>query len=147
MDFIYPIITIIQIAVSFYLTGLIWTVQLVHYPAFKFVSPDNFIAFHRHHSSKMTAVVMIPMLLEIGTLVYLCIKPSELVFLWYILLAMVVIIWAVTFLISVPCHNQLGNGKDETVIDRLIRTNWFRTILWSIKSIVLCYLLYTFMIV
>ncbi len=31
---------------SFFMTGLIWMVQLVHYPSFHFVSEENLPAFN-----------------------------------------------------------------------------------------------------
>ena len=37
--------------------------------------------------------------------------------------------------LSVPCHNALSRGKDETVIRRLVITNWPRTFLWTGKAL------------
>jgi hypothetical protein len=42
------------------------------------------------------------------------------------------IAWIVTFLYSVPCHTLLQqHGYDPFVAQRLIQTNWFRTIAWT----------------
>ena len=43
---------------------------------------------------------------------------------------------AITFLISASCHRNLQEGKDTLVIDRLVRTNWWRTVLWTIAFVV-----------
>ncbi len=44
-----------------------------------------------------------------------------------------VLIWLATFILSVPCHRQLQkSGKDLSTINRLVATNWIRTILWSL---------------
>lgn len=48
--------------------------------------------------------------------------------------ALVALIWLSTFLIQVPIHQQLAKGKDLGLIDRLVRTNWIRTILWTLKA-------------
>ena len=40
--------------------------------------------------------------------------------------------WTVTFLYSVPCHTLLQqHGYDAETTQRLIQTNWFRTIAWT----------------
>ena len=41
----------LQAAATFGMTGLIWLVQLVQYPAFARVGAAEFAAFHRHHCS------------------------------------------------------------------------------------------------
>lgn len=46
-------------------------------------------------------------------------------------------IWLVTFLISMPCHKVLSEKKDKFQIERLIKTNWIRTILWTIRSVLI----------
>lgn len=47
---------------------------------------------------------------------------------------LVLVIWLSTFLLSVPAHAKLSSSKNAEVIDRLISTNWIRTVLWSLKS-------------
>ena len=44
--------------------------------------------------------------------------------------------WAITFLISASCHRNLQEGKVTLVIERLVRTNWWRTVLWTIAFVV-----------
>ena len=41
---------------------------------------------------------------------------------------LVVAVWLVTFLISVPCHKILASkGTDPRLLSRLINSNWVRT--------------------
>lgn len=124
--------------ISWLLVGLIWVIQLVHYPAFEFISTDNFLAFHDHHTSAITVIVMPLMLGELGLGFYLA-RQYEWSFIWLIPLIMVLFVWLSTFLIQVPIHNQLGLGKDTTLIQKLVQTNWIRTILWTIKAIWISY--------
>lgn len=56
-----------------------------------------------------------------------------------LVLLLVILLWLTTFFISVPCHSQLSEGKDDRVIERLIGTNWIRTFLWSFKGLVVCF--------
>jgi len=128
--------TFINLVVSWALFSLIWVVQLVHYPAFEFVDSQRFLDFHQHHTSSITLIVMPLMLTELGISIYLA-KQQPSIYLAPLIL--VVLIWLSTFLIQVPIHNALGNGKDSFLIQKLINTNWIRTILWTIKAIWVSY--------
>lgn len=125
---------------SWALFGLIWIVQLVHYPSFRYVAMDRFAAFHQHHTRSISFIVLPLMLAELGlgiTLVW----QSDLDWRYIIALVMVGLIWVSTFLIQVPDHNALGQGKDDRLIERLVKTNWIRTILWTAKALWLSLLL------
>ncbi|MBH8570273.1 hypothetical protein KB206_15385 [Microvirga sp. STS02] len=50
----------LNFAAAAYLTGLIWTVQVVHYPSFGKVSKEAWAAFHAAHTRRMSYVVMAP---------------------------------------------------------------------------------------
>lgn len=118
---------------TFFMTGLIWYVQLVHYPSFQFIEKDIFQKFHSHHSFKTGFIVMPMMSLELATSGALAWITG-----WLTLNAigfyLVILIWLSTLFFSVPKHNALKHGKVDSLIDGLVNTNWFRTILWSIKS-------------
>ncbi|MBO6572861.1 MAG: hypothetical protein JJ958_10500 [Balneola sp.] len=115
------------------MTGLIWFVQLVHYPSFHFVNEENFAKFHKHHTVRTGIIVMPVMSVELVTSGVLAWMEG-----WTTLNAfgfyLVILIWLSTFFLSVPKHNALKHGKVDSLIDGLVNTNWFRTILWSIKS-------------
>lgn len=133
-------IPVINLLISWALFGLIWVVQLVHYPTFEFVDSQNFLAFHQHHTSAITLIVMPLMLAEVGLGIYLT-KQHPSIYLGPLIL--VGLIWLNTFLIQVPIHNALGNGKDSFLIQKLVHTNWIRTILWTIKGIWVGYLVWS----
>ncbi|MCP9235947.1 hypothetical protein [Lewinella sp. JB7] len=123
---------LITLATSWFLCGLIWVVQLVHYPAFRFVA--DFPAFHRHHTASIGVVVgplMIVELLAASLVVY----RSGLAWTWLIPWLAVVAIWGQTFLVAVPLHRSLSGGRDEEAIDKLILANWPRTVLWTFKAL------------
>ena len=125
-----------NLAVSFALVGLIWTIQLVHYPSFTYVADDCFRQFERFHARAISFIVMPLMIIELILAIVLSFlsmfNPLILTSLCIVLL-----IWGSTFLLSVPCHNKLAHGKDLAVIKRLVLTNWIRTILWSAKPAIL----------
>jgi len=129
------------LAVSWALTGLIWTVQLVHYPSFHHVAESDFQLFHRHHSSSITWIVMPLMLLELVLSCWAAVNHGWSVPILIPLLA-VVAIWGCTFFISIPLHQVLEQGKDAAVIRQLVTTNWPRTILWTAKAVWVTWLFY-----
>jgi hypothetical protein len=54
----------------------------------------------------------------------------------------VIAIWMVTFLVQVPIHGKLSKEFDDLTVKRLVRSNWIRTFLWSVKSGISLYVLY-----
>jgi hypothetical protein len=116
------------------LAGLIWTVQLVHYPAFRFVEPGQFAAFHAFHSRAISFVVVPLMAAELAAAVLLAaIAAPALRLQAWVALGLVLVAWTSTFLVQVPLHGRLGLGHDADAIERLITTNWVRTAAWSLK--------------
>lgn len=109
---------------------LIWLVQLVVYPAFRFVEADTFRAWHSSYGDRITVIVLPLMFVQLGLSLWrLWDRPSVTSVL---VLGLVLAAWAVTFLLSVPDHGRLqAEGKNLEVIDHLVRTNWLRTFAWT----------------
>lgn len=138
------VLLLLHAAISSYLAGLCWMVQVVHYPLFRLVDRQHFPEFARAHAQKMGFVVAIPMLLELGLgclIVSLPLRQTNGV-IPLVLLFITVTIWLSTFLLQVPCHTRLQSGYDEAVLRRLVRTNWIRTIGWTIRAALACWLIY-----
>ena len=134
---------LLNFAAAAYLTGLIWTVQVVHYPSFGLVPKAAWAAFHAAHTRRMSYVVLAPMVAELVLAAWLAwagrgVLPGHAG--WWSL-GLVGLVWAVTFFISVPFHNRLEGGFDYVAIDGLIRTNWLRTLAWSARAALLGWLL------
>ena len=130
-------LSLFNLLITWSLIGLIWVIQLVHYPSFAYVDEDLFSNFHRHHTFSISLIVMPLMLLEVTIAAFLLYQHGHWTYLVPFLL--VIGIWLATFLIAVPLHNQLANGKDIILINQLVQTNWIRTILWTIKGLWLGY--------
>ena len=112
-----------------WMTAIIWLVQVRIYPHFRSVSEPEFTMFHARHCRRITFLVW-PMFGELflcgGILLQVGPRPG-----WLIQLSGILIIFAATAFLSVPEHNRLGLGKDSNSIERLIRTNWVRTAMWT----------------
>lgn len=121
-----------QLAISSSLLSLIWVIQLAHYPFFHFVSKENFSEAMKFHQRSISLIVVPLMILELAFAVYGALTGQR----WGLLnLGLVLSIWLTTFLIQVPTHKKLLNFKEEDTIDELVRLNWIRTSLWTLKLI------------
>ncbi|NBC66829.1 MAG: hypothetical protein GVY07_14380 [Bacteroidetes bacterium] len=126
---------IANIFCSFALFGLIWCVQLVHYPFFLRTDKTNFIDHIGFHKFRISIIVVPLMTIELATSGILAFTSAQFAGWNMFGFAVVALIWLVTFFVQVPLHNQLSDGYDESTVHKLINTNWIRTALWSLKSL------------
>ncbi|MEZ6065669.1 MAG: hypothetical protein R3B90_08160 [Planctomycetaceae bacterium] len=136
MDDVMRWLLVSQAVSTLLMVGLIWFVQVVHYPLFDAVGRDRFADYERRHTLRTTWVVGPPMLIEAVSATLLCwLKPAGLSD-WSVWagLAMLALIWLSTAVVQVPCHSRLERGFDEVAYRRLVRTNWLRTVLWSARG-------------
>jgi hypothetical protein len=121
---------------TLFMTGLIWFVQVVHYPLFLRVGEAHFRAYSQEHQRRTTLVVAPVMLLEIGTAVALVVRqpvgPERLAA--WIGLGLLAAIWLSTALIQVPLHRRLLTSYDPRVVEQLVHSNWFRTFGWTLRA-------------
>lgn len=57
-------------------------------------------------------------------------------------IVLLLVIWASTAVLQVPCHEILSKGFNLEAINRLTSTNWVRTVGWSLRGLLLAYLLW-----
>ncbi len=128
-----------QLLATGIMIGVIWIVQLVHYPLFASVGPGEFIAYHRDHVRLITYIVGPAMLVELGGAVYLLANPIAPIPRWAILLGLglIGVAWLTTVFASVPMHDQLSMGFVEDAHQKLVATNWIRTLAWSGRGVLL----------
>ena len=116
---------------SILMTGIIWIIQCVHYPSFRFIASSDTASFHQMHTERIGLVVAPLMIIELITAVFLVfhgVKGGVLAF------VLTILIWLSTFFVQVPIHKELGTTWHIDQVERLIKTNWMRTVLWTIKS-------------
>ena len=130
------LIFLLNIAATLFMTGVIWFVQVVHYPLFAGVGAETFAVYAARHSNLTTFVVIVPMFTELVTAALLVWRrPPELAA-WevWLGLGLVGIIWLSTALLQVPQHTTLGAGFDGAAHTTLVTTNWLRTAAWTLRS-------------
>lgn len=124
---------------TLFMTGLIWFVQIVHYPLMACVESGSscYARYQERHMRQTTWVVLPPMVVELVTSVGLLFWPPSQSH--YGMVAggaiLVLLIWVSTFLLQVPAHQRLLMGFSDVAHSRLVNTNWVRTILWSLRAV------------
>jgi uncharacterized membrane protein len=123
-------------AATWFMTGLIWFVQVVHYPLFDRVGADD-SARYCVDNRRLTTFVVVPVMLCEGAMsaALVWLLPATLKTLACGGAAMLLAIWLSTALIQLPRHLQLSTGFDAAVHRGLVVSNWLRTILWTARGI------------
>jgi hypothetical protein len=127
-------------AAALAMTGLIWFVQIVHYPLFARVGNDEFVTYETLHA-RLTSFVVVPlMLVEAGCAMALVALTPHRPLVW-VGFGLLLIIWLSTFCLQVPQHRKLSGGFDPRAHRLLVKTNWVRTLAWTARSVVALVLL------
>lgn len=118
------------------MVGLIWFVQLVHYPLFAQVGRPGFIEYQMLHMRRTAWLVGVIMPVELITGIWLVLGGVDSVPYWLPVAGMVLLgaIWLSTALWQAPLHGVLSKGFEPDVHRRLVISNWFRTTLWTMRG-------------
>ena len=119
------------------MVGVIWVIQLVHYPSFHYIDRSRYELFQDFHMRSISWIVFPLMSVELITGILLIQSPvfghsNKLFFISMILLAL---IWFLTATLFISIHKNLSNGYNKNIIYRLVNLNWLRTILWSLRMV------------
>ncbi|MCC5947473.1 MAG: hypothetical protein JJT89_03365 [Nitriliruptoraceae bacterium] len=136
------VVVLAHAASTLFLAGMIWTIQVVHYPLFASVGVAEFPAYEAAHSARITWVILVPWAVQGLTTAALLLAPPSGVprTLVWAAAVLAVIPVVVTIVASVPAHEVLGSGFDAQAHARLVSTNWWRTLAWSAHGVVACVL-------
>jgi hypothetical protein len=138
-----PILLLAQAAATLIMTGLIWFVQIVHYPLFSQVGAEQFERYEAAHTARTTWVVGPPMLVEAVTaLLLLWRRPAgiDLMQVW-LGAGLLGVVWLSTAFVQVPRHNVLSRGFDAVAHGQLVASNWLRTVAWSLRSVLVLWMI------
>ncbi len=120
-------------AATWFMVGLIWVIQTVHYPLWVHVNnPEDSILFHSRHSRSIATLVAIVGGMEFATAAWLAFVEPH----WLTVsgVAALTAVWGVTGLVQIPLHRRLSLNWDAATIRRLVASNWIRTALWTIRG-------------
>ena len=120
------------------MVGVIWFVQIVHYPLLSRFGSAHSTQVAHEHQRRTGWVVGAPMAVEgVSTLALLANRPDGIaIYLPWVGAVLLAVALGSTVLLSVPLHSRLALSHDEAVGRKLVLTNWPRTIAWSARSVI-----------
>ncbi len=136
MDPMDTTILAVHLAATGLMAGVIWFVQMVHYPLLAAVPASDFVAYERSHVARTGRLVGPLMLLEAASAAMLLAETPVGVPAWMPWAGggLLAVIWISTFAVQVPLHRRLETGREEAAIARLVASNWVRTVGWTARA-------------
>jgi hypothetical protein len=119
-----------------YMTGLIWFVQLVHYPMMARFDRQLFLQIQLEHQTRTSRAVLLPMLGSLlASVVIVFVRPESLSWAWIICNSVLTLVWCCsTAFWQIPLHDRLAkNGYDKATHLQLVHGNWLRTVAWTLQ--------------
>ena len=126
----------VNLAATWAMVGLVWFVQVVHYPLFTLVGGSRLVEYSAANQRRTAWVVGPVMAIEAVATIMLVIDPPAALgrALPVFGLLLLVAIYACTATLQVPGHRALLEGYDERRIRALVAGNWIRTVMWSARG-------------
>ena len=129
---------ILHLISTAFMVGVIWYVQLVHYPMFDEYDKERFSKIHNRHQVLTPFVVGPMMLMEVvsGCLLF----DAELFLaqpLWLVSAFLLLGVWVSTGFLQMPCHFKLERRYSARGLKFLVRSNWLRTLAWTSRLVCL----------
>lgn len=128
------VILLVNVAAVLFMTGCIWTMQLVHYPLFNRIGADALPGYEADHNRLFFLVAGPGIILTLVTGVSLpFVRPSAQIPLAAAIAGLLLFTAMVisTALLQAPRHAIVSDGFDRNAYEFLLRTNWIRTVAWS----------------
>jgi len=125
--------------------GIIWFVQIVHYPLFGAIPGAGSTDYAREHQRRTPLLVVPLMLVEGLTAALLAAAPPAAIGRPATVagVALIALIWLSTACVQMPQHARLGRqGHDPAAVATLVRRNWPRTLLWTGRAVLAAWMLY-----
>lgn len=120
-----------RLVIDFGLVILIWMVQLIVYPSFRYYSPDELAIWHPKYSNLITLIVGPLMLAQVGVVGWELLHRFS--WLGVVSAGLVGLMWASTAFQAVPIHNTIASGDASAeTLARLVSVNWIRTVGWTV---------------
>lgn len=134
----YFLLFLSQFTLSAALLGILWFVQLIHYPLYGKIKED-FVKYEKEHIKRTTLFLTPLIILDLLLNTFLVIKLSSqnCGLMLGFSLAFNVMTWLSTFSFQVEQHKKLSVKFSRKVVSDLIKTCWIRTSFWTIKVLFL----------
>ena len=144
LNALHPItLLLVHAGATWTMVGVIWVMQLVHYPLFAQVGAGTYTTYQALHMQRITWIVGPVMLVELGAVSVLAagyVAAVPALYAW-IGAGLLALIWISTGLVQAPLHGMLTDGFDAQTHTWLVRSNWIRTVAWTLRGILALWML------
>lgn len=133
-------ILLISLCSSLYGVGMIWFLQLNHYPLYASVGRDAFREYITAHNQRLLLPVILPSLLAFASSIALVFRHPDVVPDWsvWLVVASNAVTALSTALMQGPAHSALArHGYSAPIIRKVLATNWLRTAAWTANGALL----------
>jgi len=136
---------VVSTVATWAMVGLIWMVQVVHYPMLATYSAAAPATAAADHQRRISWVVGPLMAAEGVTALILLVDRPDTMPAWsaWAAAAMLGVALGSTVMIQVPLHARLAEEHDARTAQRLVTSNWVRTVAWTLRGLVLAWVLAT----
>ncbi len=123
----------IHFASTAVMVGVIWVIQLLHYPTFHYIEKNNYSQFQKFHMNRISYIVIPAMVIEMLSGIMLLIINDDFI----ISFSLLVCIWIITFVFFTNIHQRLLSKYENTAVEKLVNLNWIRTAFWTVRLVIL----------
>ena len=128
---------LVETAATVFMSGVLWTMQVLNYPLLGLVGRDAFVGYETAHNRRFALVVIPGVLAAVVGAIGLLISPPRQVPLWApsCVLSLVIVVILSTAILQGRHHSALANGFDARILRSLVRSNWIRVTAWSAAAV------------
>lgn len=126
---------LLHAASTWAMVGVIWTIQLLHYPLMSRVPAVAFGDYVAGHQRRVVGVLALFAPVEVVSAAAVGTVDGVPAWLWLSSGSLLVAIWVATGAFYAPLHGRLADGRDERLLRRLVRANRWRTAAWTVRGV------------
>jgi hypothetical protein len=127
-------VDVANLVVAAALAGLIWTIQLVHYPLFALIGAREWPHYEAEHQRRITRLVAPLMLANVG--LALAVLAEDASASRVLNASLAIGIFIATGPLFAPMHRRLETHASTAAVRLLVRANWARTAAWTAQVLV-----------
>ena len=137
------VILLICLFFSLYGVGMIWVLQLNHYPLYANVGRDAFSGYVAAHNERLLFPVILPSVLAFAGSLALALRHPPQVPDWsvWLVVCLNAVIAVSTGRVQGPAHSALAReGYSAPLVRKVLTTNWLRTAAWTANGVLLTWM-------
>lgn len=128
---------------TLYNVGVIWFLQLNHYPLYAKVGCGEFRDYMTTHNRRILLPIVLPSIIALAASLLLLWQRPFGVPIWGVsaIIFFNLVILLSTISVQGKAHNALArDGYSESLVQKIIHTNWIRTAAWTINGLLLIWM-------